>query len=118
MLYVLIFLILVVFTYYLYQRSTVWEGWHNYNYRNHYQNLFNVFPYKTRSPYNYYNTFYSTGIYSVPHYNTHHDPSQSYLDHYAYHNYQSNLPLTGTLNKLGIISKPPLSLSNLLPGYN
>jgi len=113
MFYCLFLIITALFIWYLYRNTRVWEGLHNYNYRNTYNNMFNLSPYGYRSPYNYYNTYYTTGIHSIPHYNTHNNPTQSYLDHYAYHNYQSNLPLTGTINRVGIISKPPQSHSNL-----
>src|SRR3990172_11868807 len=115
MLYLLILIAIFIFLFYLYRDTSILEGWHNYNYRNHYHNLFNLFPYNYRSPYNQYNTFYSTGIHSVPHYNTFHDPSHDFVHHYSYHNYLSNLPLTGYIDRRSLISTPPLTHTNLFP---
>ena len=113
MLYLLIIFAIIFFLFYL-SSSTSLEHWHNYNFRNSYHNFFGNFPFVVRSPYNTYNTYRGTGIHSIPHYNTFHDPSQSYVDHYAYHHHLSNIPLTAYMDRIGIISKPPLTQTYLL----
>jgi hypothetical protein len=115
MLYLLGLIGLLILLGYLYKNTTVYEGWHNYNYRNTYNNMFGLFPNFNRSPYQVFDTTWKSGIYSVPHYNTFDNMGEKAQHLYAQHQYLSNLPLMGYHARRSFIPAPPMTLTGFNP---
>lgn len=115
MLYLLGLIFLFILIIFIFRNTSTWEGWHNYNIKNHYNNMFGLFPNFRRTPYQDYNTEWSSGIYSLPHFNTFSTLDDKSKTLYATHQYLSNMPLMGYKDRRSYIPPPPLTLTGINP---
>ena len=111
MLFLLFLIVLAVSIFLLYSYTNTFEPWHNYNYRNSYYNMFGLSPY-FRTKHQIYDVNWDSGIHSVPQFNTISNLSEKSRDLYTYHQYLSNIPLTGYQSRRGYSPYFPVTLTS------